>query len=149
MWTSNQRHRLAIEKKLLEKNFPDFQFYNPTSETDCYIYGKLISSQKRTYYIKICIPNFPDRCPKAFLCYPKSIKDFYGKPLVDIGTSHKMHTLSPSKEGFVQLCLYREERWTASCSLIKLIIKAGLWIEAYEAHLKTGRPIDDFVKTMN
>lgn len=148
MWTLKQRYRLAAEKKLLEKNFPDFKFFNPTSSTDCYIYGPITSSQNNEYYIKICIPDFPNRCPKAFLCSPKRISDFKGNPLVNSGVSHKMHTLSPSSDGLIQLCLYREERWTASCSLLKLLIKAGLWFEAYEAHLKTGKDIDDFVRTM-
>ena len=98
--------------------------------------------------MKVLIPNFPDRCPKAYLCSPTSIRDYDGNRLVEAGVSHRMHTLSPSEDGLVQLCLYREERWTASCSLLKIVIKAGLWIEAYEAHMRTGRPIDDFVRTM-
>lgn len=148
MWTDEQCYRLAAEKKVLEKNFPDFKFYNSTNDTDCYIYGKIISTKQNIYYIKIIIPNFPYRCPKAFICYPKNMRDYDGILLTNIGLSHRMHTLEPSKDGLVQLCLYREERWTASCSLTKLLIKAGLWIEAYEAHLETGKPIDDFVITM-
>jgi hypothetical protein len=33
MWTRSQRHRLTLEKKVLERRLPQFQFYDPTGDT--------------------------------------------------------------------------------------------------------------------
>lgn len=148
MWTTEQRYRLAAEKKLLEKYFPDFIFENPRSDTECYIYGEICSSRNNKYRIKIQIPNFPNCCPKTYLCSPKYLLDYNGNLLNSIGSSHKMHILTPNNEGLIQLCLYKKERWTASCTLVKLLLKAVLWFEAYEAHLETGKDLDAFVITM-
>jgi hypothetical protein len=71
-----------------------------------------------------------------------------GRMVSSLGVSHSMHTLTPSPNGFVQICHWRDERWHSGILLQKVFLKGLLWIEAYEQHLATGRPLADFVLTM-
>jgi hypothetical protein len=59
-----------------------------------------------------------------------------------------MHTLAPSGNGMVQICHWRDARWHSNILLFKVFLKGLIWIEAYEQHLATGRPLADFVRTM-
>jgi hypothetical protein len=62
--------------------------------------------------------------------------------------SHAMHTLEPGPENVVQICHWRDDRWHAAITLDKVLLKGLIWIEAYEQHLATAKPISDFVTTM-
>ena len=147
-WNGDQQYRLAHEQYLLRTSgFEHFVFYNSLSSKDCYLTGYIKTSCDKYYNIKIEIPNFPYECPSTYVTYPCPLNDFWGKSLVKLGTSGTMHTLVP-KENCVQLCLYRKSNWDSSVTLLKLIIKAHLWFEAYEKHLITARPIDEFVLEM-
>jgi hypothetical protein len=59
-----------------------------------------------------------------------------------------MHTLENDSSGEVQICHWRQSRWDSSITLNKVMLKAMLWFEAFEQHLVTGQPIDNFVSTM-
>jgi hypothetical protein len=71
-----------------------------------------------------------------------------GTPVSRLGVSHQMHTLEPSSNGMVQICHWRDSRWHSSILLQKVFLKALIWIEAYEQHIATGRPLAEFVRTM-
>jgi hypothetical protein len=60
-----------------------------------------------------------------------------------------MHTLEPSSSGKVQICHWRQSSWHSGITLNKVMIKVMLWFEAFEQHLLSGKPIDNFVSTMN
>ena len=59
-----------------------------------------------------------------------------------------MHTLTPSTNGMVQICHWRDNRWHSGIVLQKVFLKGLIWIEAYEQHIATGRDLADFVRTM-
>lgn len=147
LWTSSQRDRLAMERNLLKHcGMTHFDFKNPSDSSNCSLYGTIKSSYGNTYWVRIRIPdNYPIGCPEAYIEYP-TIYDHDGRCLTSAGVSHSMHTLEP-KGGNVHMCLYRPSNWTMNDSLVKIISKAHVWLEAYEAHRKTGRPIDDFVNS--
>ena len=147
-WSSYQQYRLGNEQYLLRTSgFEHFEFHNATSSSTCYLAGYIRTSCDKSYSIRIDIPNFPYECPSTYVTYPCPLNDFWGKSLVELGTSSTMHTLVP-KDNYVQLCLYKRSIWDSSVTLLKLIIKAHLWLEAYEKHLVTARPIDEFVLEM-
>lgn len=75
------------------------------------------------------------------------IKDHNGRLLIDYGSSHEMHLLKPLNNQ-VHICLYRPERWKANYHLIDILLKACVWIKAYEFHLKSGKSINEYVNTM-
>ena len=147
MWTSEQRKRLAYEKSLLRKfNMEDdFFFANPTDNTACELIGNICTSYGKIYNIRFRIAGFPYRCPEAYIISP-IMYDYQGKMLIDYGTSHAMHLLSPNNNE-VHLCLFKSDYWSPNNTLVMLILKAKLWLEAYEQHLQTGKDIDCFVNS--
>lgn len=146
MWNSEQRKRLAYEKALLRKfNMEDDFFLNPTDNTACELIGDICTSYGRTYSIRFCIADFPNKCPEAYIIKP-IMYDHRGRKLIDYGSSHAMHLLSP-KNNEIHLCLYKSDYWSPNNSLVMLILKAKLWLEAYEQHLVTGKAIDCFVNS--
>jgi ubiquitin-protein ligase len=147
-WSEEQRNRLALEKQLLEINMPGFYFYEPTGNT--YVFGEFPTNCGNKYGVRVEIPlGFPDQCPKVYITTPNPLWGYGNrKKIADYGIDHLMHTLSPHANGWIQVCHFKAERWTATCTLYKILIKVRLWLEAYEGHRNTGKFIDDFLGTM-
>ncbi len=155
-WSESQQYRLGIEKKLLAVYMPDFSFYKPTGVT--YLSGTFETNAGSSYGVRVEIPSgFPDQCPPAYITSPNPLwrhgqadsfwRRLMEKSINEEGISHEMHTLSPHTNGWVQVCHFRSERWSADVTLVQVLVKIRLWLEAYELHCATGRPIDDFMIT--
>ena len=93
------------------------------------------------YTIHIELERFPDQPPKVFVT--KLLKDFEGNPLDE--RSSRMH-IWDAENGHTRICHYGLDSWTPAVSLYKVYIKSALWLNVYEAHLKTGRPMDYYLK---
>ena len=147
MWSSEQRQRLAYEKGLLRRyNYVnDFSFINPTDDQNCELIGWIKSSFGNYYQVRFRITNYPYSCPEAYIVRP-TMYDYYGRKLIDYETSHSMHLLKP-RNNEVHMCLYHSDYWSPNKNLANLIVKARIWLEAYEQHLITGKDIDCFVNS--
>ena len=55
-----------------------------------------------------------------------------------------MHTWTSDWAEYVKICHCKEEFWSPSVTLSRVIMKGFLWIEAYEAHCHTGNCIDHY-----
>lgn len=150
MWTDDQRRRLALEHKVLqEEGFDQFSVYWYRSTDSYEASGVASSNSGRAYSLAIPIPSgYPQQRPPMYLTDPCPLLMADGSRISALGTSHNMHTLSPSSSGQVQICHWRDNRWHSGILLRKVFLKGLLWIEAYEQHLKTGRPLAEFVLTM-
>ncbi len=146
-WEKHQQYRLALEKRLLSERMPEFAFVNPADNTT--VEGKWTSTANRTYTLVVSIPpGFPDECPSCYVAEPVPLLGHHG-PLIEYGNSHAMHTWISDRPPWVRICTYRPERWNASHSIEKVLQKAMLWIEAYEFHCTSGRPISAFLLNMD
>lgn len=139
--------RFKIENEILNKFFPNsFQFFDMGGKSS-YLEVKLKSNSKQQYTIKVTVAeDYPNRMPKIYITQPEDLKDFRGRKLVDMGAVHKLHLLHP-KGNFPQLCHFKPANWNANVSLYKVVLKARIWIEAFEAHKRTGKTLDHFVKS--
>lgn len=154
-WSEHQRLRLALERQLLKQHMPGFDLLDPSGAT--YASGKFTSNSGRIYSVRVNLPErYPDACPKVYITDPMPLwgyRGFFGalrqKTIASYGVSHDMHTLGVHDRGWVQVCHFRSERWSASSTLVQVLVKVRLWLEAYEAHCRTGRPIDDFLMTQS
>jgi len=63
----------------------------------------------------------------------------YTKTVNSIGVSHAMHTLGNGPNGKWQICHWRDDRWHSGITLNKVMLKAILWLEAYEQHCPPAR----------
>lgn len=131
--------RLKLEYAALAAIFPvkQFKFF-----TDKLIFAAQTNSLK-TYIIEVRLTdNFPYNIPKVFITSPKPLRTKTGGSM--LGASHSMHTL-PSENGCVRVCHYGSVDWTPNVSLYQVIVKVRIWLEMYEAHLKTGHPLDYYL----
>ena len=61
------------------------------------------------------------------------------------GCSAAMHTLY-AENNKTRICHYGSDSWNPYVSIYKIYIKCRLWLEIYELHLKTGNPLDYYLK---
>jgi hypothetical protein len=142
-WDAFQRYRLAQEKDVLAHEYPAFTFSDMTGST--FVSGTWVSNSREYYSLQVSLPpGYPDECPSTYVTYPSPLRG-YRKNIAAYGTSHDMHTWESDKAGWVKICTYRPERWSAAHSIAKVIRKGQLWILAYECHLDRGEPIKNFL----
>ena len=96
------------------------------------------------YTLTIELSNFPEDVPKVFVNKMLYTKD--GDAMN--GCSGSMHTLS-SENNKTRICHYGSCSWTPNVSIYKVYIKCRLWLEMYELHLKTGKPMDYYLNHQN
>jgi len=142
-WSEYQQRRLATERQLLSERWSDFEFCNPTG--DMTVEGRYKSSLSTQYFLVIKVPpGYPDECPSTYIVWPSPLKG-RDKPLEEYGSTHEMHVWETDMPGWTKICTYNPTRWRSSETLDRVIYKAVLWIEAYEAHIETGRPIASYL----
>jgi ubiquitin-protein ligase len=144
-WESYQRERLALEWTYLRQHSPNFGFYEPTGNT--YVAGWWTSNNDRLYQLRISVPpGYPDECPSTYITHPSPLMAWrHSATIESYGTSHEMHVWQTDRPGWVRICTYRPEQWSAAHSMLKIIRKALLWIVAYECHLEDGQPLKNFL----
>lgn len=150
MWTADQRKRLVLEHEILQREgFDQFSVYINNSTDTYYAAGTATANSGRRYQLHIPIPSgYPVERPPMYLTDPYPLRMANGNLVASLGVSHQMHTLEPSSSGWVQICHWRTARWHSGIVLQKVFLKGLIWIEAYEQHLATGRPLAEFVLTM-
>ena len=73
----------------------------------------------------------------------KMLRDYDGDPMDK--ALYSLHTLA-SEHGWTRICHYGSDSWTPGVSLYKIYIKCALWLNIYEVHLKTGKPMEYYLK---
>ena len=137
--------RIQQEQVILQKYFANRFAFVGLNTTKPYVDIGLQSNSKAVYRIRVELPeDYPNSLPKVFMTLPKPLKNRNGRDMTEV--SHSMHTLSPSN-GDVQICHYKVENWTPNVTIYKIALKVRIWIEAYEGHVRTGKDIDDFLKS--
>ena len=138
------RMRLKYERKLLEKyyngeKFP-WRWRNGMAEFE----RDITTSRKNVYRLRILVgENYPKELPELVVCnspkpMPKS-EEWQG--------THTTHTW-PQKHGLLQICFYRQVCWTTQNKLYQVFKKGEQWLEAYEEHLATGKPMTKILSQM-
>ena len=137
--------RLQYEAAVLERYFPNrYKFENLYSVNEFLDVG--VQAQSGTVYrLNIRLqPDYPNSLPEVYVVYPLPLRKYDGS-IID-GVSHDMHTLS-NDGNKIQLCHFKPSNWNPNQSLYKIVMKAKIWLEAYEGHLRTGKPIDDYLNS--
>ena len=134
--------RLQTEESLLSRKFPAnvFRFFNKDNPQIAYLRIGAKTNQGNVYTLHMDLTDFPMQQPKVFVT--KMLKSKLGKDLD--GPSATMHTLT-SENGWTRICHYGCNSWTPNVSLYKVYVKCRLWLEMYETHLRTGKPIEYYL----
>ena len=142
--------RLTLENQILRRDgMAQFQVYgSPTC--GYYLWGEHGTNAGNSYTLWSPLPaGFPHACPPLYIYAPNPLRAYaYGRTINSYGLSHAMHTLNNGPNNEVQICHWRSDRWHSGLTLNKVMLKAMLWLEAFEQHLSSGRDIDEFVRTM-
>ena len=133
--------RLQLEKQVLARKLPASAYvFQDMNTSKPYILLGAVTNSKNIYTIRIDLDQFPNEVPKAFVT--KMLLTKTGSRMDS--ASATMHTLS-SEHGFTRICHYAYNSWTPMVSIYKIYIKCRLWLEMYEAHLRTSKNIDVFL----
>lgn len=139
-----EKARYQAELKLLSGKFPSnaFRFFNMEDGATGERYLRIGAKTNRgnIYTLHISLTGFPFMPPAVFVT--RMLKDRDGNSLASASCS--MHTLG-SERGWTRICHYGPQSWTPAVSLYKVYVKCRLWLEMYEAHLRTGHPIDYYL----
>jgi len=145
------QERLVIENQILKKDgLSQFQVYYYSQGDFYYLQGDHRTNIGNIYTILGKFPcSYPNGYPRIYVHRPNPLWG-YGRirTINSYGVSHDMHTFSNGPEGKVQICHWRDEKWHSGITLNKVMLKVVLWLEAYEQHLSTGKPIREFVGTI-
>ena len=138
-WTAAQRDRLAAEKSVLEHYFPGcVKWIDPTGDTKVEV--ALMTNNDNKYTLRLYIDNFPNAMPDLVVVSSP-------KPMPDWDGSYDNHTLI-KRDGYLRICHYHESQWTDRSSLYEVMMKGRVWLEAYEGHIRTGQPMNHFLREM-
>ena len=136
------QQRLAMERAVLARKLPPNTYHFCNMQTDCpFLAVAARTNTGNIYTVRIELMNFPDQVPPAGVT--RMLNDRMGRPLNTC--NGQMHVLTCDWQGGTRICHYGPRSWTPNVSLYKVFIKCRLWLELYELHLQTGKPIDHFV----
>jgi hypothetical protein len=93
-------------------------------------------------------PNFPHSCPALVVASPGSpLKDIDGG---ELQSSFRNHCYDSSRYGLTTICHCRPDRWDSEMDMRDVFMKGLIWLEAYEAMLRsrTGEDIGTFLREM-
>lgn len=137
--------RYHAEVAALQLSLPPNMFRFCDMDSDLpYLKMVAITNSKNIYTLRVDLDQFPESIPKVFVT--KMLKSKSGRDLDS--PSHEMHTLS-SEYGFTRICHYGNSSWTPNVALNKVYLKCRVWLEAYEAHLKTGENLCEYLGTQS
>ncbi len=145
-WSVTQRQRLGFEKDLMENYFRNrVTWINPTSDTKVEV--RVTCTNDKQYTLRVYLPSdYPNSCPQMVVCSPSSYLRMKNGSILS-GSSVVNHTLG-SKDGCTQICHFRTDLWRDNNTLYQVIMKGLIWLEAYEAHLRTGESLNRYLQEM-
>lgn len=138
MTDERYRAELAVLNRHLQRNLFVFEGLGTSSPR---LKMGMMTNRRNVYTICIELNNFPEDVPCVYVTKMLRTKD--GDEMDSPSAS--MHTLS-SKNGWTAICHYGTSSWSPHVSLYKVYIRCRLWLEIYELHLDTGRPMDYYLK---
>ena len=145
-WSATQQRRLGFEKDLLEKYFRNrVAWINPTGDTRVEV--RVTCTNDKQYTLRVYLPaDYPNSCPQMVVSSPSSFLRMKNGSLLN-GMSGANHTLG-SKDGCTQICHFNSSLWRDDNTLYQIIMKGLIWLEAYEAHLRTGESLSRYLQEM-
>ena len=133
--------RYQAELCLLARKLPSnaFRFFY-TGYDEPYLRIGAKTNSGNVYTLHMNLTDFPASQPRVFVT--RMLKTHSGDDMDSASSS--MHTLT-SENGWTRICHYGVSSWTPNVSLYNVYVKCRLWLEMYETHLRTGKPLDYYL----
>ena len=101
----------------------------------------------RTHILRLYIPSdFPESCPSMVVIAPDGILRRRDHSLLRF-ESCQDHILS-SMDGYTRISHFPPNNWVGNKTLLQVIEKGMVWLEAYEMHLRKRGSIDRFLQVL-
>lgn len=139
--------RLDVETQTLSRYFPQFKIQDPFGPRAGVI-GRITTNRGNQYVVWLALGAFPNDAPRMYIIAPEHLTAYDGRTLGSFGADRSMHLLPADEYGHPQICHYNDQFWHPNVTLYKIVMKARFWLEAYEQHLKHGKPIDAYLPHM-
>ena len=132
--------RFNAEYAVLAKHLPENLFRFERKDRTLWLKAAARTNRGNVYTLAFDLSAFPSGVPMVYVT--QMLKDKAKRDLdrPDGG----MHVLA-SDHGWTRICHYGAQSWTPMVSLFKVYVKCRLWLEMYELHLQTGKPIDYYL----
>ena len=139
----NRVYVLATQIKLLLTWFPHFRFIQDGK--GMYFEGTMHSTVKRKLYvIRLALPpGSPDVIPDLLVWTPKRLRRRIFGTVNGVQESHGFHTWTNGIGGRVRIC-HSQGGWDAAKTYVQVLLRAQIWIDAYQEYLATGKSISTF-----
>jgi len=145
-WSTSQRQRLGFEKDLLEKYFRNrVTWIDPTGDTKVEI--KVACSNDRQYTLRIYLPtDSPNSVPDMIVKTPSMCRLTRRDGSALAGSADHVYG---SRDGCTKICHFKPDLWRSNNTLYQVVMKGLIWLEAYQAHLRTGSNLSTYLCEMN
>lgn len=135
--------RLQMETAILERYFSKKYKFENLNSSNAFLDIGVKTQSGKVYRLEIKLnQDYPNSLPEVYLVYPLPLLKNNGEKLPSFSVA--FHTLENDGDK-VQICHFKPDNWNPNQSLYKISLKVRIWLEAYEGHLRTGKPIDDFL----
>ena len=143
-WTNEQQKRLNKETEVLRQYFTDFKI--KYLDLQICFEGWMTTNLNNKYFLRLYVPHdMPNSVPEVVILYPENLIDYNGKRVVDLHQNQSMHLLFP-KSGYPNICTYKPTHWHPGITFYNVLVKARIWLEAFDGHRITGKPLDHYLK---
>lgn len=138
------RQRMNWENEKLHKYMPGFQLYDCSGNTVVEGWARTSGGQNCYRGRLVVSPSFPFEKPALYLISPNPLWMFGGTRTINsLGPTASFCTRDNGPEMCVQIC--HTDTWDATMTCVFVLQKLHLWLEAYEAHLQSGKSIDTYL----
>lgn len=107
---------------------------------------RVTCSNDKQYTLRMYLPSdFPNSCPHLVVKTSSKLRARNGFLLEEYpGDNHLGYTI----DGYTGICHFRPNLWKGENTLYQVFMKGLIWLEAYEAHLRTGQPLSQYLVEM-
>ena len=137
-WSKAQCLRILEERDMLSAYFPGKVTWRDRATK---VEIRMTTNSDNEYCLRVYLPDdFPNSVPDMVIIESP-------QPMPDWQSGSQTHTRK-RRDGFLRICHYRRARWDCDNYLYHVFLKGRLWLEAYEAYLRTSEPVDQFLRQM-
>jgi hypothetical protein len=144
MRSPEQSERIAFEEQIVPIYFPGAQFRDsPTGTNVDFRTGR--NGRRYDYLPRVELSlKYPHEEPGLFIQSPRILPMFQGDGVLNYRkTSHTWHIHENKNDDRVKVCY--TWGWDASMNCVLVLLRAVIWIDAYENHLNTGETIAEYI----
>ena len=138
-----------MEKSILSEVFRDrVTWVNQRKREDAKVESTLTTTHDNQYTLRIYIPpDYPNSLPTLAVRSARgALKKRDGSEMTRASGQDHTHD---GRDGFTVICHSGSGLWTGNNTLFQVFIKGRNWLEAYEAHLRSGKPLGTYLRDVH